>query len=90
MISLIRGLKKDNIEALGELWEDENFQKLVSLLRLNQENLGKKMLAGRMTQENLSSYRELQDTAASFSLVIKTVEQCNKKLRRKKNERSSK
>jgi hypothetical protein len=87
MISLIKGLKKENISILAELWEDEKFQKLVDLLRLNQENLAKKMLAGRMTQDNLVSYRELQDTAATFSLVIKTVEECfNKinKIRRKK------
>ena len=81
---LTKGLKKENIESLAELWEDENFQSLVSILRINQENMGKKMLAGRINKENCESYREFQDTAASYSLVIKLVEDCFKKLRRKK------
>ena len=87
MISLIKGLKKENIEALADLWENDNFQKLVELLRLNRENLGKQMLMGRISKDNCDAYREVQDRAATFSLVIKTVESCYNKLNKKKTKK---
>jgi hypothetical protein len=80
MISLLKGLKKETIEELAELWEIKQFKKLVEILRINQENLGKQMLMGRITRENCDNYRELQDTAATYSLIIKIVEDAYKKV----------
>jgi len=88
MISLLKGLKTETIEELAELWEIKQFKKLVEILRINQENLGKQMLLGRINKENCESYREVQDTAATYSLIIKIVEDAYNKVnnlkRRKK------
>jgi len=87
-------LKKENLEAFAELWIDKNFQKLVEVLRVNQENYGKRMLMGRITRENCEGYREFQDIASAFSIVIKIVEDSFNKVnnikRRKKHDGSSK
>jgi len=80
MISLLKGLKKETIEELAELWEIKQFKKLVEILRINQENLGKQMLMGRITRENCDTYREVQDTAATYSLIIRIVEDAYNKI----------
>lgn len=75
---------------MAELWEEKKFQKLVEVLRINQGNFANRMLAGRISRDNYESYRELQDTASSFSVVIKIVEDCfyreNPKLKRRKKD----
>lgn len=81
-------LKKENTEALATLWEIPEFQKLVEILRINQENYSKRMLGGRINKDNFEIYREYQDTASAFSLVIKIVEDAYCKvnnIRRKKH-----
>lgn len=87
-MNLLKGLKKETIEDFAELWENKKFQKLVEVLRINQNNLGKQMLLGRINKDNCEAYREIQDTAATYSLVIKIVEDAylkvNKIKRRKK------
>ena len=95
-MNLLKGLKKETIEDLAELWQNEKFQKLVEILRINRDNLGKSMLMGRITKENCDSYREVQDTAATYSLIIKIVEDAYNKIngittkrRKKSNDRSS-
>lgn len=90
MSTLLKGLKKETIEDFAELWEDKRFQKLVEVLRINQENLGKSMLAGRITRENCDSYREIQDTAATYSLIIKIVEDSYNKINGVKPKRRKK
>jgi len=75
-MNIIKGLKKENIEALAELWEDKNFQKLVDLMRLNQDNFAKLCL----TRPTWQQIQELQWYASGFSLIIKTVESCYKKV----------
>lgn len=63
-------LKKETQEKLAELWENEDFKELVSLLRLNQENCAKACL----TRNNMNEILRLQEEARAYSLVIKTVE----------------
>ena len=75
-MNLLKGLKKENIEALADLWENEDFQKLVELLRINQDNYGKLCL----TRPNWESVQPLQWYATAFSIVIKTVENCYLKI----------
>lgn len=90
MSDLIKKLKTETVEDLAELWENEQFQKLVEVLRINQENLGKQMLLGRITKDNCDSYREVQDTAATYSLVIKIVQDCYDKVNLVKPKRRKK
>jgi hypothetical protein len=75
-MNLIRGLQKENIEALAELWEDKNFQKLVEILRLNQQNFATMCL----TRAKWESVQELQWYASAFSMVIKTVQDAHEKV----------
>jgi hypothetical protein len=79
-MNIITGLKNENIEALAELWQDNNFQNLVKLLRLNQDNFAKLCL----TRTSWEQIQELQWYASAFSLVIKTVEDCYNKVNRRK------
>ena len=72
----IQKLKKENIEALATLWEDKNFQKLVGLLRLNQENCAKLCL----TRTSMDAILRLQEEARAYSIIIKTVEDAYNKI----------
>lgn len=84
---LIKGLKKENIEALATLWDTKEFQKLVEILRLTQENYGQRMLKGRIDKDNFQIYREYQDTATAFSVVIKLVEDAYLKANNKRRKK---
>jgi len=70
-MEIIQKLKKENIEALATLWEDKNFQKLVELLRLNQENCAKLCL----TRTSMDAILRLQEEARAYSIIIKMVEE---------------
>ena len=89
-MDLLKGLKSPTIEQLAELWENNNFQELVKVLKLNQENYGKRMLIGRITENNWKDYRETQDLAYAFSLIIKTVESAYQKVNNIKPKRRKK
>jgi hypothetical protein len=69
-------LKKETQEMMANLWENENFQGLVALLRLNQDNCAKACL----TRNNMDEILRLQEEARAYSIVIKTVEDCYNKV----------
>lgn len=79
MANLLKGLKKENIEALAELWEDKNFQEFVKVLRINQDNYAKLCL----TRTNWEETQKLQWQAYTISLILKTVEEAHQKVNKK-------
>ncbi len=86
-MSLATKIKKETQEKLSDLWENENFQEFVKLLRLNQDNCAKACL----TRNNMDEILRLQEEARAYSIVIRTVEDCYNQVngvktkRRKKN-----
>ena len=85
-MNLIKGLKKENIESLASLWENEDFKKLVELLRIMQENCAKLCL----TRTEMDSVLRLQEEARAYSIIIKIVENCYKKVNNIKPKRRTK
>ena len=79
-------LKKPSIEALADLWADKNFQELVRVLRINQENCAKACL----TRTNMESVIRLQEEARAYSLVVKTVEDAYRKVNKLSKKRRTK
>ena len=75
-MKLSDGLSGDTIEELARLWTNKDFQELVSVLKTNRENYGRLCL----TATSWDTILELQWKAHAFSLVIKTVEDCFKKV----------
>ena len=71
-----KGIKKENIEALANLWENEDFKKLVEILRVNQENCAKACL----TRTSMDAILRLQEEARAYSIIIKVVEDCYRKI----------
>lgn len=84
-MTLSKGLKKENTEALAELWEDKNFKKLVELLRINQENCAKLCL----TRTSMDAVLRLQEEARAYSIIIKLVEDCYNKVNNLKRRKKS-
>ena len=74
-MNLLKGFKKETIEVLAELWEDPKFQKLVEVLRINQDNCAKACL----TRTSMEAILRLQEEARAYSIVIKMVEDAYRK-----------
>jgi mevalonate kinase len=84
-MNIIKGLKKENIEALSNLWENEDFKKFVELLRVNQENCAKLCL----TRTSMDAVLRLQEEARAYSIIIKIVEDCYLKINNIKRRKKS-
>jgi len=84
-MNIIKGLKKENIEALSNLWENEDFKKFVELLRVNQENCAKLCL----TRTSMDAVLRLQEEARAYSIIIKIVEDCYNKVNNIKRRKKS-
>ena len=76
MSTLIKGLKKENIEAIANLWENSDFKRFVEILRVNQENCAKLCL----TRTSMDAILRLQEEARVYSIIIKIVEDCYNKV----------
>ena len=84
-MNIIKGLKKENIETLSNLWENEDFKKFVELLRVNQENCAKLCL----TRTSMDAVLRLQEEARAYSIIIKIVEDCYLKINNIKRRKKS-
>jgi hypothetical protein len=71
-----KGLKKETLEKLADLWEEPNFQELVRILRINQDNYAKLCL----TRTKWEDVMELQYKASAISTIVKTVEESFKRI----------
>ena len=75
-MEVTNSLKHETLEKLATLWVNPDFKELVRILRLTQDKYAQLCL----TRNNMDEIRELQYKAAGISVVIKTVEEANKKI----------